>query len=300
MSTRIHLPLFLALSLSAACSIDEEPDSYDRADPDVPDHSTEDTTLELAEGEDWVDADLLAEVEIEEAHTLEFYEFEPGELAVIETFNADLSESVLPPPNEVEELNVLDTWIAVTDADIPDPLFEAQDRLLVREAELSTQAVLDPEPASADPDAASATELNASVPQATPEASCAPDYYNDNYGASWFMGNYCNAGAFQNCQTNWAGFNTYRFTSTWFRFNVMAADFQTSARMWGGTSVPHTACSPFIGCDTFYFDHPQYDLYIGPRQVKAVQYYSTGVRYGHGAGNLPCRRIHAAELSYRP
>lgn len=125
---------------------------------------------------------------------------------------------------------------------------------------------------------------------------CAPDYYNDNYGAQWFIENFVNEGNFRNYFTN-VERRTYRpgRKTSWYKASAMAADFKTPVRFYGG--YMHNSCEcinmrTYVDCSCSYRPHLEWDMMVQPRWIETMYCGSGNEWVASVEGQDPCRKAH--------
>lgn len=124
-------------------------------------------------------------------------------------------------------------------------------------------------------------------------AGCAPDYYNDNYGAQWFIDNFVNEGNFRRYFTNVESY-FYRpgYATSWYKASAMAADFATPVRFFGGYRVKICKMIVFWDYDCKYITAPSWDMMVQPRHIETI-YGSSGSSWEASVeGQDPCKKAH--------
>src|SRR5439155_4634437 len=76
----------------------------------------------------------------------------------------------------------------------------------------------------------------------TPQLACSDDGFGGNWGANWFVNNYCNAGGFRWCRTNLGWARSNDFSAGWTSWRQMEGDF----------NLPGHLFASRISCDDYW------------------------------------------------
>ena len=274
----LRLPMcLLAIPLTiAACA---EPDGADL-----------DGVAAYDDSETWIAGELLDSVVLGEDHFVEFWEAEPGVVFVRES--APIADDAEDGPATMltgidGDFSVVDLYRIVTDnsrAEIPLAIRAASARVDERSLEL---AAIEPAP--------ELTGESTAEPGHANERACSPDYFNDNYGASWFFNNYCTEGTHRWCPTNYTGVELAVERTTWWKGVAMAADHWAGALYTGWYYVQTRKCIPFY-CWDEWTEYPGFEIPMAARKIEAMVGVGVGYRDAKLIGNAPCPKVHFAKL----
>jgi hypothetical protein len=187
-------------------------------------------------------------------HTVDFYEFGGGGAAVHESFSIDSGEApFLSQSTKFSSLAEAYAKLNPSAGEVPAPVLEADSRVAAARTS-AARAPVQPEPALP-----TSNERVLSAP-----VGCSADYYGDNWGANWFLNNYCITGNFRWCPTNWGAANTNEYSASWSQWSQLEGDFNLPGHIMG-TEISCNWLSWLFGCDprTTIFD---YDVL--PRRVE--------------------------------
>ncbi len=236
-----------------------------------------------------INGDLLAAVDLDTEHRLEFYEFEPGVVAIRESFPVGEGYSSQIDLGKIKNRNLAEIYTSFAKAGQKQNSVQALRAAQIRSQEYDNyfDSLHHPE-AQIVPD----HDLEASAQGDEQHVFYSPDYYGDNYGAEWFLDSYCNAGGFRYCPTNASWAYSGRTTSSWFKTCAMAADFEVGVQFWGGHRA-HTVIWPWVDDWSTYID---WDYQVRPRKVECWTYTGTGRRESRSTGLQPSPRTHFSAL----
>jgi len=228
-----------------------------------------------------IHGELLATVQVSARHRVDFYDFGEGAVGAHEV--VDIGDEVL-----LDKLTTKPTLadifgVVKPGAEVPRSLFDAQTRADAynRKFPRPAGAIDSPLPANTV-DPAAATPASDDIGTHTSAlTSCSADLLGDNWGAQWFLNNHCNEGCFRDCFTNVISSN-WTTTKDWFKWKVMAADFNVKAH-----TVGEHNCSI---CPNWEL---KWDHDVQPRQI-SIHTMTSGYRWAASASSA-CR-LHSAAL----
>ncbi len=228
-----------------------------------------------------VNGTLLARVDVTKNHRLEFYAFAHGQAGVFETGPIEEGKPLLEAISGPTSLAEIYRMVLGASAEVPQALVEADAKAKAAEIYM---------PLDVEPRTPIVQETPIARDEMVPKA-CAPDFYNDNYGAQWFFTNLCNVGNFRLCDDNWPAVRFLSVSSSFLNWRIMAADFVLGARMHGGHYAPVNRKPVFF---------PDFDFPVFARNYGEFVYSGSGRRDVFGAANADCPRIHWAIGSSSP
>jgi hypothetical protein len=263
----------LPLSLAAACA----------ADPDVDPGPTVASSTESIRGQQ------LAQLDVDDALQVRFYELEPGVVAVRESGDLDAVTPGQPLPSALAGVDpakatIVDVYRAIApDAPVPATVLAADARALVS-AEL---AAARPAPATSPP-----VQGEPYVP--TGRTPRSPDWNGNGYDWQWFMDNFCVEGGFRFCPTNvtWA-YSGLEQTS-WFKTCTFAADWDAGVQFKGQWWKYYDGVWPWY--DGFWHAFVDWDYVVQPRHWECWWYSGSGYRESWATGLDPAPRVHFSAL----
>jgi hypothetical protein len=239
-----------------------------------------------------VAGDTLAVVRYADSSFVIFREFAPGDVAIQHSHqlasrpgepnarrvaSAQISSKLDVLSNQDQSLvAIYQALVATPDAQMVNRLAEAQARLVQARAE----------PKSTIPLSATLIEEGSEADAPSVVTGCTPDYFNDNYGAQWFIDNYINVNKFRQAQTNKskAGYQTEN--DSWTKIVAMAPDFATGIHFRG----KRLECTNFLCYDSHWVDRWAFD--INARGVEEWYIYSNKLYRSIVKGYDPCQRVH--------
>jgi hypothetical protein len=232
-----------------------------------------------------VNGTLLETLDFGGGHKLEFYEFEHGQTGVHETQSIENARSLLK--GIAGGSTLADVYRALKpEAEVPVALANADARSLefvdlIPEANESQLLPVAAEQESNDENMI--------------QKSCSADFFGDNYGEQWFLDNFCNEGAFRVCDGNVPSKFFDKQSSSWLKWEVMAADFAVGASVRGGHYYKYCdcpwGCSLCASTERFKWD---FSFPIQPRRIDGWMWTTQGKRYVSGTGDAACPKIHFA------
>ncbi|CCH52672.1 hypothetical protein BN8_01688 [Fibrisoma limi BUZ 3] len=248
--------------------------------------------------------DTLTVIDYGDGSFVGFYEFSPGEVAIRQSAiaapkpgqqNARVAASlqISAKLDRLSEQN--QSLVEIYKAIAPAPqeatikrLAEAQIRLTkAKSADQSTPIDLGELPPPDRPADASARSA---------AGGCSVDYYNDNYGAQWFIDNYINENRFRKAMTNEQYARIRTVNDSYTKVAAMAPDFATGIRFSGERFLP----CPIFGIGGGCRWESRWSFDIAPRGVEVWNIYSSKVYSSTAAGYDPCRRVHLGVCNDTP
>jgi hypothetical protein len=236
--------------------------------------------------------DTLTVIRYEDGSFVGFYEFSPGELAIRHSFRASggndrqnkrltASEGITRTLDQLGEQKK--TVAQIYQALVP----EVDPQVFSRLAQADARAVSLAAAEQANPDSIPAPgpaftgRSNARI-----AGGCSPDYFNDQYGAQWFIDTFINENRFRKALTNrpQAGFFTEDASFT--KVVAMAADFGSSIYFRG----TRYECSGLFNLACNWKHRWGFDM--APRQVEIVYIYSSKRYASWAMGYAPCAKVH--------
>lgn len=288
---RFSLPLLATIALFAGCVAPMG------ADPErAPRHKA---TVEIAPSVTtpvpggYVSGKLLHALNLGKNHNLEFYEFSPGAYGMRETLSMDDHEAQSVVEHADYASMVAVYRAARPDADlseIPQALVEAD-----RVVEAATAAaVADAKnvdinvPVNDDTNNEAVAQVSAALdcstshsnvagcfddgiptPVPDPPHACSGDAFGDNWGAQWFLNNFCNERNFRECVTNQRVHQSGEKNTRAFLVKEMEGDYANIGHFHGASrKSTHCESSFFLDpfCTTYEFT-VQWDFDMQPRQI---------------------------------
>ena len=247
-----------------------------------------------------INGTLVASLALAEDHTVHFYDFGNGNIAIRESSSLDSPGGGVLVSLDLEGKTASQIYQTLSaekgdSAAVPSALREAE-RLATpipgflgnaRPAGLADHSVLTP---------------------SFPISICSADANRDSYGADWFLDRYCTEGGFRFCKTNittsvgfaddprplraWL-FDSDGVQSSWFKACAMAADFEVSSKFYGG-HIEH--CPPGTSAGRTECAKDDYSLELRPRRVECWAYTGMGKRYAAAFLTGSCSRTHFAAM----
>jgi hypothetical protein len=224
-------------------------------------------------------AKLLHSVNPEPDHAVEFYEFKPGDYLMRETQSVD-SKKPLLLDQAGKNATLVDVFrLAVpgaTEADVPDVLRQADKLAAVAMSKKTAVVARAPVSGSADGvgTVAQAIGDDGSDPVIVPdpEQPCSADEFGDDWGAQWFLNNFCDALNFRECDTNGRFFSSGEETTQNFIAKQMEGDFVNRGHTHGRNRTSQECEGPWYDpvCTDYYWE-TSWDFDIQPRQTSAMQ-----------------------------
>lgn len=251
------------------------------------DISMDEADDEDAPGEDArVEGVMIHSLALSDTHTMDFYTMNEGGTLVHETASIDADEHLLtaglPEGTTLSEIFEM----VAPDQEIPQALIDA-DYSDVLEGFDEAQADMGDD----------LNQYDDVVDDTMSQGSCSPDYYNDNWGAQWFLNNFCNQGLIRNCSTLWPRADRWGVKAKWLSWQVMAGDFWHGARTWGEYKYSYSSCNPWPFCSSTTTYRTLFDFPIQARYIDGVTFSSSGyTEYRlHATDNQGCPRVHYAQ-----
>jgi hypothetical protein len=273
------IPLASSL-LSIGCS--SAPQSTGGSEPPAstePATAANETKTSAAAG---IHGTLLYAKTVGPLHAIDFYEFGAGVTAVHESLSIDNGEkpivhSKVPFPSLADVYMVLNP----ESTGVPSEVLEADRRAALLPQVSESQA------ASPVGHVSPVTQEIASGAS----GNCSSDYYNDNYGASWFLNNFCTQGNFRWCPTNNNSTDSGRFSLHWAQWNQMEGDFNLPGHITGW----HYDCIFFFGVNQgCYSNGNDFDYDVIPRRIESWTWNNASRVEVHGSSQ--CTHDHTAFL----
>ncbi len=228
-------------------------------------------------------------------HVVAFYEFDPGTVAVHESFSVDEGERPLLDGSwTFHSLGDVYKQLNPDTKDVPSHILDADRRVAdvraseAREYALHRTAARPVPPPDTPPMSAAAGERAFFSTAAT---TCSGDGFGDNWGETWFLNNFCNAGGFRWCPTNRTWANSGEYSAAWTSWRQMEGDFNLPGHI-SGTRISCTDYWIYTSCGprTIYMD---YDVL--PRHVESWTFSDGNDRFAF-AGTSQCGHQHTALL----
>ena len=231
-----------------------------------------------------VNGTLLAEIPVSEGYTVSFWDFGQGVFAFKESLSADAKASpeITLDDFATDGASLSSIYEGLAGADLDPGVLK-----VFNKADLQMKVMEQQRTAVKELIADNASASGAALDEGNKSASaCSGDYYNDQWGARWFLDRYCTEGGFRWCPTNrtWAYSGTQK--TKWFKTCGMAADFDIGARLKG----QHWHNGAW---------RTDWDYTIPARRVECWTYTGTGYRQAWVWGLSPCQRIHASVMDRR-
>jgi hypothetical protein len=228
-----------------------------------------------------INGTLLYAKQLGPDHTVDFYEFEEGTSAVHESLSVD--------NGEVPFIDKATTFSSLAEAYAKLNPTALEVPAAIRQADLRTQARVAPaanlsvDEAPTDGSAALSHDLLSGA-----ASTCSADAFGDNWGADWFLNNFCITGNFRWCKTNQGWAESGQYAHSWSRWNQFEGDFNLT----GHITATGYSCSWFWGCGlrTTIID---YDVL--PRRLESWTFTGTNNHYWF-RGTSQCGHLHVAFL----
>lgn len=181
-----------------------------------------------------IHGELLAKVEVSPGHSVDFYDYGDGAVGAHEV--VDIGDEILMDKIQTKPTLADIFKLAKPGAQVPRALIDAQTRAdaYIRQHPKPAQLIDNNDlPSKVVPSAATPVASGEDVGSVTSAlTACSGDLLGDNWGAQWFLNNFCNEGCFRDCPTN-VGSSNWNTTKDWFKWKVMAADFNVVAHTEG-------------------------------------------------------------------
>jgi hypothetical protein len=207
-------------------------------------------------------------------HALEYHVLSRGVLAVRETMSSDDGEtSLLDKVGHAESLSAVFQRIH-PDVATPQILVDADRDNAAQREQLASM----PPPDISDLPANRPTQSS---------LTCSADFFGDNWGANWFLQNFCNAGSFRECATNWGWFDNWHQTS-WNSYRQFEGDFSNNGHISGYA----WSCSVFGACSWL----PLVGYDVLPRHVETWSITGASGGWVRFAGTSQCGHLGVAFL----
>ncbi|AQG80483.1 hypothetical protein AWR27_14820 [Spirosoma montaniterrae] len=248
--------------------------------------------------------DTLAVVKYANGNFVSFYEFAPGEVAIrhslvlpdkpgAERARMAATEHIDDVLDQLsaENKSLVDIYKAISTT----PESDVMNRLAKAQARLTTAKAAPKEPQSFPDEPVPSQQARAASARSA-AAGCAPDYYNDSYGAQWFIDHYINENRFRKSMTNEAYARIRTENDSWTKVAAMAADFGTGIHFSGERFLPCPLFGIGGGCR---WEH-RWGFDIAPRGVEVWYIYSDKAYSSKAAGYDPCRRVHLGVCNDTP
>jgi hypothetical protein len=232
----------------------------------------------------------LASIDVDSARRVRLYEVRPGHVVIRETIDLDAidasaePEAALPPLARADLSGLLPSEVfailAPSEA-VPAALLAADGRVVAA--------------AAAERSAAPAPPATAASGESRVDVARSADYYGDNYGAQWFLDNYCNIYNFRWCVTNWTGFYSGTINTSASEVCVMAADFDSAADFRG---VQHSWAAPLLFSSGRWYEWELWNFKVWPRHIECMSGNQgvNGYYEAWATGLAPSPRVHTAVL----
>lgn len=243
----------------------------------------------------------LAHIAIDSGVFVSFWELTPGEIGIRHSARiptkGDQQSASMRLSNQMDILiekgaTAVDIYQSLARTQKPDELEalkKAVDRQQAREQALATKekdktsAQLTKEAAGENDNASKGKRLEA----------CTGDYYDDNFGAQWFLDRFCTEGSTKICKTNQKWYNSGTRKTKWFKTYAMAADFEASCTL---NVFYYDEICGFLWTDCEWYRFPKYTIEVAPRTVEGYIITSTGNYESEAQGQSPCRRVHFSAM----
>jgi hypothetical protein len=246
-----------------------------------------------------ISGDTLVVVRYQDGSFVSFHEFSPGDVAIRHSHHlstrpgegnsrqmasAQISSKLDALSDQHQSLvDMYRALVTAPDAQAISRLTSAQARLVQAKAEQQT----------APPDELDSLSRQANTGTQAVAAGCTPDYYNDNYGAQWFIDNFVNVNKFRRSQTNRIKAGYHTVNDDWTKVVAMAPDFATGIHFSG----ERYECYGFL-CTKWHWV-PRWSFDISPRGVEEWYIYSNKAYRSRAKGYSPCQRVHLGACNDR-
>jgi hypothetical protein len=248
--------------------------------------------------------DTLAVVNFPNGEFVSFYEFSPGEVAIRHSLvsapktgskNARASAS-LQIDAKLDRLSARNQSLGdIYKAIATDPNPAVIQRLNQAQTRLATARLNDKETHSSVGKLPSPDRIEASKARAA-ATGCSPDYFNDNYGAQWFLDNFINENTFRKARVNQAYVGIMTQNKSWTKIAAMAPDYETGIYFSGERWL---SC-PFLGIGGGCRWEKRWSFFVPARGVELWYIYSDKKYYSEAIGNDPCKRVHLGACNDDP
>ena len=222
---------------------------------------------------------LLHSIDLGPGHVVRFYDFGEGGLAVREESPIDIERSggarvlgsLEPIDTLADAFRRLQPGLAV-----PATILEA-DRIG------ATRPAIEPEAASRLPERPPVLSMPGAEPETLAAQECSGDFFGDNWGAQWFLDNFCfrwrNSGQVA-CQTNQFSYDSgVFFQSKGVQYQQFEGDFTVAGSQQGW----HKSCGLFTCNWVLDFWEP-----VPPRKVLGWRWINKTI---HILGGSPCNHL---------
>jgi len=244
---------------------------------------------------DEVNGTLIDSVQLGNDYKVDFYDFGNGLLAARETFHRGTSAPLLDQVNASKELAEL-YRIVKPGAAVPQSIAAAdRNAAELRRQNAEQNKTRPPRPApDQGPPGQSAAPLDGQ--SAAPlDLNCSGDVYGDNWGADWFLNNYCHPSSapYKDCQTNWGWHDHNYHLSNYLHYYQFEGDFNEA----GAVQVAKWSCIWMLSCLCWQCHwHPLGNDPLPPQN--GVHWYFTDsvTDYVRGSGQSPCGHLDYAFL----
>jgi hypothetical protein len=253
--------------------------------PDTGQDSDAIESLPSANSTRHINGTLLYAKTVGQEHAIEFYEFSPGAVAIHESLSMDSGEAaVIDSTRPFASLTAEYQKLNPGQTQVPAALVAADHRA----AQLVASAAM---PGVMPPAAGDGAKLNMAPSSAS--GTCSGDVLADNWGASWFLDNFCNAGGFRYCQTNFGWVDSGTFSRSWASWRQMEGDFNLPGHIRGF----HWFCDrgPFGIAACGWQTSTDFEYDVLPRHVE-VWNWNNGSSNAEVHGTSQCGHLHVAFL----
>jgi len=266
-----------ALLLPTACG--SAPSTGDGEAPASPPATASGSTGSVAAS---IHGTLLYAKSLGSDHTVEFYEFGEGGTAIHESSSIDNEEAPFLAKG-VAFSSLADAYakLNTATAEVPGAILQADER-----AAMAQSAPAAPRLTTEAPGGASSTLSEEILSGAA--STCSADELGDNWGASWFLNNFCITGNFRWCPTNYGWADSGQYQASWSQWTQFEGDFNLTGHIFG----VEISCNWLFGCGipTVIFD---YDIL--PRRYETWTF-TDGRNYYSVYGTSQCGHLDAAFL----
>ena len=200
------------------------------------------------------DRQLVAELSLSETHVVRFWKDGDGSVSVDES--AAIGES---PVLRMQVETLAGLYLAL----VPGATLDEVPPALV--AADAAAAARPDEPSSAADRAGQGTSYKSD------------DFFGDNWGAQWFLDNFCWGGEDNWCHTNLPGFTSNHRGDDWYEVCVMAGDFEIGNRMTVGR---HWRITPILGVIQLGEGWNWETIDIAPRTIECRAFSTSGIYTG--------------------
>ncbi len=245
----------------------------------------------------------LATVDLAAEHSVEFWEFTPGIVAIREQMSVPREDGAEPRAEmfawvKTENATPMELFRSLQPAATPPGALVAAEARWESRQRRQTAAVDDDDVPPSDEARAGERSEDPVDPveagQCVTECGCSADYYHDQWGKQWFLNRACTVGAFRFCPVNVGWAYSGRTTSTTFFTYAMAADFDVGTRFKG--SHREELCGLFTCWG--WVSVLDWDYTVLPRRLEGWYYVGKGRRESWSTGLNPCPRTHFSALRF--